>query len=312
MEDFFGDVGKHIESYYRDIVDATPKVGLAIVAFVLSWFIASRLQVFAGARLKKRMHDPLLANFISRLLKAMMIIIGVLIVLKIVGLKDIFTSVMAGAGISAFVIGFALKDIGENFLAGILLAFKRPFAIGEIIETDSIKGTVAALNLRDTQIKSGGKDIYIPNALLIKNVLINYTHDAYLSQELLFNVEYGADYSRALQIIRENLKAITGVLLDEKGKDLSVLISAMTTNSVTITAGYWVRTDSGISDGQVKSDAIVKILGELQKAGFNTPTNIVELKQYEADQYSDEKSKIQKANSKQPKPDMPGGPDKAT
>lgn len=277
MEDFFGDVGSHLESYYTGLVDITPKIGLAVLAFVISWFIASKVQVFAGSRLKKRMHDPLLANFISRLIKAVLIVIGILIVLRIVGLRDIFTSVLAGAGISAFVIGFALKDIGENFLAGILLAFKRPFAIGEIIETDKTKGTVVALNLRDTQIKSGGKDIYIPNALLVKNILINYTRDAFLSQELLFNVEYGADYDRALQIIADNLQKTEGIL-NETGKGISVLVSAMSNNSVTITAGYWVRTDSGISDGVIKSGVIIRTLQQLREEGFKIPTNIVELK----------------------------------
>ena len=79
---------------------------------------------------------------------------------------------LAGAGISAFIIGFALKDIGENFLAGIILAFKRPFRVGDIVDINGLKGKVLTLNLRDTQIKTGdGKDVFIPNAVIIKNPL---------------------------------------------------------------------------------------------------------------------------------------------
>lgn len=270
MEEFFNDVYHHLESYYKGLVDVTPKIGLAVVAFVISWFIASRVQVFAGTRLKKRMHDPLLANFISRLIKSVLLIIGILVVLRIVGLRDIFASLLAGAGISAFVIGFALKDIGENFLAGILLAFKRPFAIGETIESNGVKGTVVSLNLRDTQIRSGDKDIYIPNALLVKNVLTNYASDIYLSQEILFNIEYGSDYSRATAIIAETIRKVSGVL-DEAGKTVAVEVVDMTPNSVAVKAVYWVNTSAGIPEAKIKSEIIVSTLKALKDAGFTVP-----------------------------------------
>ncbi|RZJ73506.1 mechanosensitive ion channel domain-containing protein [Flavobacterium sp.] len=274
MEEFFNDVTTHLTKYYNGLVDVTPKIGLAIVAFLISWFIASKVQVFAGKRLRARMHDPLLANFISRLIKAVFIIIGVLIVLRIVGLRDIFASLLAGAGISAFVIGFALKDIGENFLAGILLAFKRPFAIGEVIESNGTKGKVVALNLRDTQIRTGGKDIYIPNALLVKSVLINYTNDAYLAQDVVFNVEFTSNYERAIEIIREKVKATEGVL-DESGKGITVEVDAITPSAVAIKATYWVRTDVGPGDSAIKSAIIIKTLKALLDDGFRVPSNTV-------------------------------------
>jgi len=51
---------------------------------------------------------------------------------------------LAGAGLLTFVIGFALKDIGENFLSGIILAFKSPFRIDDLIEVNQILGFVKA------------------------------------------------------------------------------------------------------------------------------------------------------------------------
>lgn len=147
--------------------------------------IAGRVRLFADSRLKRRMHDPLLATFIANLIKAVLIVIGLLFMLRIVGLTGFAQIVLAGAGVSGFVIGFALKGIGENFLAGILLAFKRPFAVSDIIESNGVKGKVVALNLRDTQIRSDSKDIYVPNALLIKNVLTNFNSGGFLLQDFM-------------------------------------------------------------------------------------------------------------------------------
>ncbi|HAZ24509.1 MAG TPA: mechanosensitive ion channel protein MscS, partial [Algoriphagus sp.] len=100
------------------------------------------------------------------------------------------SGLLAGAGITAFVIGFALKDIGENFLAGILLAFKRPFKVGDTVDINGIRGVVLNLNLRDTQIKTpDGKDVFIPNATIIKNPLVNFTIDGFLRYDFIVGLD---------------------------------------------------------------------------------------------------------------------------
>ncbi len=115
MEEFVNDIINHIEGYYQNIVDITPKLLIAFLVVLLSWFIASRVRVFADRKLKLKMYDPLLATFIANLIKAVVIVIGFLFMFRVIGLTGVAQSVLAGAGISAFIIGFALKDIGENF-----------------------------------------------------------------------------------------------------------------------------------------------------------------------------------------------------
>jgi small conductance mechanosensitive channel len=266
MNEFLKDLINNLESYYYTLVSITPKLLLALVVIVLIWMIASRVRMFADKRLKKRIHDPLLATFIANLVKAVLIIIGIFIMFRIIGLTSIAGSMLAGAGISAFIIGFALKDIGENFLAGILLAFKRPFTIGDIIESNGVKGKVMALNLRDTQIKSDGKDIYIPNALLIKSTLINFNSGGYLLQELIVGIEYGADYENALEIIREQLKNTSQV--SNAGYQDSVVVTGITGATVNLGIRYWVKTDRLVTDGRMRSKILISILTALKKKGF--------------------------------------------
>jgi len=267
MEEFIHDIIKHIEGYYHSIVDITPKLLLAIVVVLISWFIASRVRGFADRRLKTRMHDPLLATFIANLIKAGLIIIGFLFMFRVIGLTGVAQSILAGAGISAFIIGFALRDIGENFLAGILLAFKRPFSVGDIIESNGVKGKVEALNLRDTQIKSDSKNIYIPNALLIKNTLINFNSDGYLLQDFTIGLEYGSDYRKALETITNVLKADSDIV--DKGYSNSAVVSGITGNKIQINIRYWVKTDLSVSDGKHRSEIVMKVAEALQQNGFN-------------------------------------------
>jgi len=266
MKEFINDVWDNVSGYYNKLIDITPKFLLAIAVVLIAWALASWVRGFANTRLQKRMHDPLLATFIANLLRSILIIVGVLFMFRIVGLTGMATTVLAGAGISAFIIGFALKDIGENFLAGILLAFKRPFTIGDIIESNGVKGKVIALNLRDTQIKSDGKDIYIPNAMLIKSILINYNRGGFLLQEFVVGLEYGVDYEKALELVKEVLRDQDKV----SGKDLQniVVISGVAAAVIQLNIRYWVKTDRQASDGQTRSRLIVKILKVLHDNGY--------------------------------------------
>ncbi|TPG33924.1 mechanosensitive ion channel family protein [Flavobacterium pectinovorum] len=266
MEEFFHDIFKHIEGYYYNLVDITPKILLAILVVLISWFIAARVKVFADRKLKTKMHDPLLATFIANLIKAVLIIIGLLFMFRVIGLNGVAQSVLAGAGISAFVIGFALKDIGENFLAGILLAFKRPFSVGDIIESNGVKGKVVALNLRDTQVKSDSKNIYIPNALLIKNTLVNFNSEGYLLQDFTIGLEYGSDYRKAIEIITNVMKTDTAIV--DKGYSNSAVVSGITGSTIQINIRYWVQTDRTVTDGKHRSEVVIKVAEALKENDF--------------------------------------------
>jgi small-conductance mechanosensitive channel len=267
MEDFFNDVYKHLEGYYYSIVDLTPKFILAVGVILVSWFIATRIGIIANKKLKVRMHDPLLASFIARLIKSVVIIIGVLIMFRIIGLSGVAQSLLAGAGISAFIIGFALKDIGENFLAGILLAFKRPFSIGDIIESNGVKGEVIALNLRDTEIKSDSKIIYIPNALLIKNTLINYNSSGFLLQTFTVGLEYGSDFDRAIELVKQVLANNDDV--SDKDHSDSAYIADITGAVAQLNIRYWVATTKTKSDNsENRSKIITEVLKTLKENGF--------------------------------------------
>jgi small conductance mechanosensitive channel len=266
MEEFIQDVIGYVEGYYRLMVEVTPRLILASGILIIVWFLASRVKLVADSKLSSRMHDRLLASFIANLVKAVLIIIGILIMFRIVGLTGFAQTVLAGAGISAFIIGFALKDIGENFLAGILLAFKRPFRIGDIIETNGVKGKVVTLNLRDTQIRSDSKDIYVPNALLIKNVLTNFNSEGFLLQDFMIGLEYGADYNYAIELISKILDDHREVIKEELHN--SAVVAGISGATVQLTVRYWVKTDTRMSDGKTRSEIIIKIMETLKANGF--------------------------------------------
>jgi len=281
MENLGKDILDSIISYYDDFVAVLPKMALAIIVFVLALFVASWMKKLSRQALTGRVEDPLLVNFLAQIIKTAIVIAGVIMVLNIVGLGAAAASLLAGAGIGAFVIGFAFKDIGENFLAGIMMAFKRPFGIGDIIETGSITGTVIGLTLRDTQVKTfAGKDVFIPNGMIMKNPIINLTIDGYLRYDFTVGLDYADELKKGVNIIEKTVKETPGVL-NIPGKQVSVLMDDLRSSMVNVSIYFWVDMDDPETSGvKVKAHAIERTVIALSSADFYLPADIVEIKNY--------------------------------
>lgn len=283
MEQLLNDLQAQASNYYGYLVVLLPRLLIGLMVLTGFWLLSGPLMRLAKRRLLYRMDDPLLATFLAQVFKTSCIAIGFLSFLQIIGLGNAVASLLAGAGISAFILGFAFKDIGENFLAGILMAFKRPFRIKDVVETGSVKGTVIGLSLRDTQIKTfDGKDVYVPNGQILKNPIINYTIDGFLRQEFKIGIDYSVPPGQAITVILETLAQVPGVLAGDKKP--SVVVSNLGDSSLQLIAYYWLDTFSPKVPGEmVKNQAIAEVLAALEAAGYYLPGNVLELKNYKSE-----------------------------
>jgi small conductance mechanosensitive channel len=233
--------------------------------FLIFFFLSRWIRNLANSRVKKNTNDPLLADFIGSIIRIVIMIFGLTIIFRLFGLSGAVGGILAGAGITAFVIGFALKDIGENFLAGILLAFKRPFRVGDIVEINNLRGRVLVLNLRDTQLKTvDGKDLFIPNANIIKSPLINFTIDGFLAYSFDLQIPLAKDLDLARNVIIETISQVPGVLKDKRKPE--AYVTDITGAFTKITVTYWINTHNRKQpDRKIKSNAISSVVGKLKE-----------------------------------------------
>lgn len=268
MDKFWNDLTQHLSTYYDTFIALLPRLAVAILTLLVFYLIAVNLRKIAKYRLRKRTDDPLLADFIARLAGYVPIIIGVLIAFKAVGLGGAATSLLAGAGVSAFIIGFAFKDIGENFLAGMVMTFHRPYRMGDTVQVAGVEGKITGMNLRDTQIKTfDGKDVFIPNGLILRQPIYNYTIDGFLRLQFKIGLDYNADLQRAMASILEVLRPIPGILSDERPPD--VVIGQVAGSIVELHVYFWINTfDAAISGQQTQSEAIKVVVDRLKQDGY--------------------------------------------
>ena len=270
--------------YWDQLLTTLPRVISAVL--VLTVFILLGILVYrlANRRLLKRWKETILTTFIATGLRWLFFLLGVIAALDILGFGGIVSSLIAGAGISAIIIGFAFKDIAENFLAGVLLAISRPFRIGNIIEVEGHKGTVKSMSLRMTHIRNvAGKDIYLPNAMIIKNVVTNYTKDGLLRQEFILGLDVGTDVKAAQQLILNHLSQKEQVL---KKPEPNVLTDEIGEFTINLQVLFWVdvlrlRSMSPTYLGvTIRSEIIGEVKDLLLRNGFSMPSQILEHKMY--------------------------------
>lgn len=272
---------------FQDITERliahSPAIMLSIIIFISSLYLAVKLSRIVLRNTSRRSDDPLLAKFLGGVAKWLTIVIGIVLALYVLGLGGIAGGMVAGAGISAFIVGFAFKDIAENFLAGIILAFSRPYQVGDTIESGSFLGDVLSLDIRNTQIKTiDGKDVFIPNSIILKNPLTNYTKDGYLRMSFLIGIDYNENLGDVFGIIYAEMEKVEGVLRD--GRKTEIYVEELATSTVNIRVYFWINTfDRRRSALEIRSNAISMVKNSLIENGVVMPAEISELKIYNDD-----------------------------
>jgi len=277
MNQLWQDVVDNTQGYYDNLITLLPKLAVALAIATGGWLFFKLVKKSLQSRLNKVIDDPLIAKFIIRVVRVIMVITVMLICLKVIGLGKIATGLWGTAGIGAFVIGFAFKDIGEHLLAGFMLAFSRPFRNGDIVEVNGVKGKVVGLTMRNTHLKTfSGKDVYIPNGIVIKNVLTNDTIDGFIRYNYSIEIPNDANLAMVESTLLEVINEQKGVLQDERAP--SVWVDGLVAGKITVTVRYWHNTfDRSVDSASVRRQAIAGSVSALRVKGIEIPVTTTSL-----------------------------------
>lgn len=281
MEANTQNLGEILEKYWQEFLEAVPRLGLAILVVVIGMLFAGWISRVLRQRLEGRMHDPLMGRFIANLLKVALIIMVIMLGLQAAGLSGVAGGILAAAGATTVVLGFAFKDIGENFLAGIILAFNRPFNINDTIKAGDVFGKVKALDFRYTHIKTfDGRDVYVPNATLLNEPVENYTQDGFIRFDFVVGIDYDDDVDGATQEILQAVKEEQEVVNDDVHEPF-VATDELAVSTVNLKVYFWVNTEDYRKGAlETRGRVIRNVKKRLLAQGYSLPADIRELKFY--------------------------------
>lgn len=136
---------------------------------------------------KKGFHKhPEVGSLVASSIYFFLIISGIFLTLQILGLEQMLTKILAGAGIVGIIAGFAFKDVAFNLFAGLLLKIQRPFKPNDWVEIDSVYGVITQICWITTIIRTiSGQKVFMPNQVIYNNPFTNYS--AYQKRRVIFS-----------------------------------------------------------------------------------------------------------------------------
>ena len=240
-------------------------IGLIVLAiFVgLGWIAGYSCRRFYHARDRANLGD-VLGNF----LKWAVILLGIL-----VGMTIVFPSVkpadlLATLGVGSVAIGFAFKDILQNWMAGLLLLFRQPFRPGDQIVVESSEGTVERIETRATLIKTyDGRLVIIPNSMVYASAVVVNTAFSVRRSEYDLGIGYADDIEAARQAILTAIEPLGGI---EKSPAPEVLAWDLAASAVILKVRYWTASRR-IDVVHQKALVVERIKKALDAAGIDMP-----------------------------------------
>lgn len=185
--------------------------GRSAIIFVASIVLGRTARFVIKRVLSRTRTDDFLGDLIGRIVSYLVIAFG--FVYSLEALDIAVAPVLGALGIVGIALAFALQDILENFVAGIILQLRRPFTAGDEIESEDHEGRVIEIDARTVTIRTpDGETVRLPSAAVIKNPIINHTQNGRRRTTLMVGVAYGTDLDHAAQVALDAATAVDGVL----------------------------------------------------------------------------------------------------
>ena len=204
-------LGARLADFGDRAIELLPLLGLAVLIVVAFWALGRLLTLRDWPY--RWIRNRFVCDLVRSFTRVTAVALGVLVALELLNATALVGAALGAAGVVGIAVGFAFRDIIENYLAGLLLSMRQPFGPNDYVSVDGSEGKVVRLTSRATVLLTlEGNHVRIPNAKVFKAVLVNYTRNPL--RQLNFEVGVGVtdDLVEARDIGIQTLSMIDAVL----------------------------------------------------------------------------------------------------
>lgn len=245
-----------------------PTLLLGVILLVLSYLISGPLSRLLIKPIDYMTDSKLVHLVVRRSISTLIILFGVYLFLRLAGLTQFAVAIMSGTGLIGLILGFAFRDIAENFIASLLLSVQRPFKIDDVIEVDGRLGIVKKVTARATTLVDyDGNHIQIPNATVYKNTIKNLTANPKMRGKVDIGIGYDNDIRSAQTLALDIANQQNAVLSDPPAQ---VLIKNLGSSTINFVLYFWVNSEQH-SPLKVASQLMRELVNEFTKQNISMP-----------------------------------------
>ena len=266
-----------LQDYGTAVVEFLP-VGLIALLVILGTLGVTRW--IGGWTVPERMRiSPLAWGLVRRVVQFAIGVVGLVVTFDLLGVTSLVGALLGTAGVAGLAVGFAFRDIIENYLAGVLLSLRQPFRVNDVVSIADHDGRVVRLTAREVVLLTfEGNHVRLPNAMVFKSVLVNYT----LNVQRLFYFDVGVgveeDLSEVQRVGIDTLDAMKGVLADPPP---FARVQELGDSTVVVRLHGWVDQEEA-DFHKVQSEAIRLVKQAFDEADVEMPEPTYRLQLYRA------------------------------
>ncbi|WP_138708218.1 mechanosensitive ion channel family protein [Desulfocurvibacter africanus] len=205
---------RKLESAIEGLLRLLPVLALALAVVGAFWLLGRAIARWDWlfSRLSgKRLRQYFLRAFVSRL----MLLVGIVLGLYVLDLAALVGAIIGAAGLIGLALGFAFRDIAENYLAGFLLSSRSLFSVGDRVDICAHEGKLVRMGMRELILMTyEGNHVRIPNAEVFRSVTVNYSRNPQRECNFSVGVDTGEDLDHVRAVGCGALAGMTGVLHD--------------------------------------------------------------------------------------------------
>lgn len=261
-------IDKTLRSIWADFLNYLP----FIIAGVVVLLVVVLFERIAIRVLHRSLSTSKLRGSLKQLIERMVSIslwgLGLLLTAMVVfpGLTP--TRALGALGVVSIAVGFAFRDIFENFFAGFLILWQFPFEQGDYIECQGITGKVVDVTVRMTIIRTMDDELIImPNATIFKNPLNVLTYERTRRVKLMTGIAYGEDVATTVQVIKDALKKCRTI---DAAKPVQVFPHGFGSSSIDIEVAWWTGSKP-LDVRRSRGEVVTAVKSALDQAGIEIP-----------------------------------------
>lgn len=229
-----------INKFNEFLSAAASKLFLLALVAVIGCLIVKLIMTLFKKLLKKSKIEHTTKTFIFSFTKIILYFIVAITALSTIGID--VSSLLTALGAAALTAGLALQDNLKNFVSGMVILINKPFVAGNVLEFENLTGSVEAINVFFTTLRSSDdKIVRIPNSKLTSNNVVNCTIDDKRRMFLKYTVSYEDDLLKVREVITEIINDYELILKDPEP---AVCVGNHLDSGIEIIVKFWVNPEN--------------------------------------------------------------------
>lgn len=230
-------IDQYTTNFIKVLIDYSPKLIAAVLLLVIGIWVIKIINTVSRKIMVKREIEPTLIEFLSDIIFwGLRIMLFIAVISKLGIESSSFVAILGAAGLA---VGLSLQGSLSNFAGGMLIILFKPFKLGDVIEAQSVSGTVTDIQIFVTQLLTANNQvIFVPNGALSNGTITNYSKQKNRRTDLTIGISYDTNIKKAKDIIHEIILKNPKIL---KNPTPAVVVKELTDSGIKLAIRVWTK-----------------------------------------------------------------------